>query len=108
MKEKTAEPIPVELADGTLIHIEATPIGEEEVGFDIRPFREVTAAIEGIASSLTEALQKVKPNKATVEFGLEMALSSGQLTAVIVQGSGTANLKITLEWSQPSSSSSQE
>jgi hypothetical protein len=43
-------------------------------------------------------LQKVKPKKATVKFGMEMAIEAGQLTAVIVKGSGKANLEITLEW----------
>lgn len=93
-----AEPIPVQLDNGTVVRIESTLIGEEDVAFDIRPFKEVTDAIEGIAGAVTETLRKVKPDKATVEFGLEMAVSSGQLTAIIVQGSGKANLKITMEW----------
>ena len=96
--ESKSESIPVQLANGTVVRIEATPIGEEEVAFDIRPFKEVTDAVEGIADAITETFRKVKPDKATVEFGVEMAISSGQLTAVIVQGSGKANLKITMEW----------
>ena len=96
--EPKAEPIPVQLANGTVVRIEATPIGEEEVAFDIRPFKDVTDAVEGIADAITETFKKVKPDKATVEFGLEMAISSGQLTAIIVQGSGKANLRITMEW----------
>jgi hypothetical protein len=45
----------------------------------------------------------LKPHKASVEFGLEVALEAGQLTALLVKGSGTSNLKITLEWSEASS-----
>jgi hypothetical protein len=43
-------------------------------------------------------LKKARPKKATVKFGMEMAIEAGQLTAVIVKGSGKANLEITLEW----------
>jgi len=42
-----------------------------------------------------------------VEFGLEVALESGQLTAVLVKGSAKANLKITLEWASNSSNHTQ-
>ena len=42
--------------------------------------------------------QKVKPRKASVELGLEVGLESGHLTALLVKGTGTANLKLTLEW----------
>jgi hypothetical protein len=42
-------------------------------------------------------IQKVKPKKATVKFGMELAIESGQLTAAIVKGSGKTNLEITLE-----------
>ena len=92
------ESVPLELADGTLIRVEATATGEEAVAFDARPFREVTGAIEGIANALSESLKRVQPDKATVEFGVELALDSGMLTAMIVKGTSTANLKITLEW----------
>lgn len=46
------------------------------------------------------AIQKARPKKVTVtvKFGMELAIESGQLTAVIVKGSGKANLEITLEW----------
>lgn len=42
-----------------------------------------------------------------MEFGLEVALESGQLTAVLVKGSAKANLKITLEWASNSSNHTQ-
>ncbi len=95
------EIITAELANGALLHIQATILGgEEEVGFSLASFKEVTSAIEGIAESVVTTLQKVKPRKASVEFGLEVALEAGQLTALLVKGSGTSNLKITLEWEE--------
>ena len=95
----STEIIKTELPNGAYIHIQTTILdGEEEVAFTLPSFREVTAAIEGIAESMITTLQKVKPQKASVEFGLEVALEAGQLTALLVKGSGTSNLKITLEW----------
>ncbi len=103
MEEKT-EVVKAELTNGTIIHIQATALGgDEEVAFAVPSFKHVTDAIEGIAESIVTTLQKVKPHKASVEFGLEVALEAGQLTALLVKGSGTSNLKITLEWSEASS-----
>jgi Trypsin-co-occurring domain 1 len=35
-----------------------------------------------------------------VKIGFEVAVESGQLTALIVKGSGKANLEISMEWSK--------
>jgi hypothetical protein len=98
------EKVPVQLENGAIIKIEVTETGtgREDVAFDPRalPFRRVTDALEGITSAISSTLEKVKPNKATVKFGMELAMESGQLTA----GSGKANLEISLEWNHPSPS----
>jgi hypothetical protein len=100
--EPRTEIIKTELDNGTIVHIQATALGgEEEVAFTFPSFKEVTNAIEGIAVAVTNSLQKVKLQKASVEFGLEVALEAGQLTALLVKGTGTSNLKITLEWGEP-------
>lgn len=103
MEEET-EIIKAELANGTIVHIMATVLGgDEEVAFTVPSFNQVTNAIEGIAESIVTTLRKVKPHKASVEFGLEVAFEAGELTALLVKGSGTSNLKITLEWGEVSS-----
>ena len=103
MEGKT-EIVKAELPNGTIIHIQSTALGgDEDIAFAMPSFRPVTDAIEGIAESIVTTLQKVKPHRASVEFGLEIALESGQLTALLVKGSGTSNLKITLEWGEASS-----
>lgn len=95
--------IPVELSDGTLIKIEATPIGEQRVSYQSRPFKEATATIRSIAYEIASTLQSVKediqPDKVSIKLGLEVAIESGQLTALIVKGSSKANFEITIEWS---------
>ena len=97
--ETTVEIIPVELEDGTTINVEAVVIGgEQEVAFEVLPFAEVSGAIESIAKAVMKPLQKIKPTKTSVELGVAIGLEAGQLTTLIVKGTGEANLKITLEW----------
>lgn len=93
------EIVPVHLPNGAIIQVEATVLGgEEKVTFKELPFGEVLTAIEGIAQSLVATLEKVKPQEASVELGLEIGIESGKLTALLVKGSGKANLKVTLKW----------
>ena len=111
--ESLTKIVPVKLDSGVIVRVEATTVGESleesqdttgdevesDVSFNIRPLKEVTDAIEGIADTIKASLDKAKPSKASVEFGLEFGYESGQLTAMIVKGASKANLKIILEWS---------
>ncbi len=98
--DNSLENIPVQLSNGSKIMVQATILGgEEDVAFCAMNFDEIAVSIEGIVETIGNALKKVKPDKATIEFGIEVGVESGKLTAVILQGSGKANLKIALEWS---------
>jgi len=99
--EHMTQLVPVELSDGTRIMVRASiPGGEGDVAAidRILSIADVTATIEGVSKALNEAIDKVKPSKASVEFGVELAIEAGQLTALVAQGSATTSLKITLEW----------
>jgi hypothetical protein len=100
--ESRSDTVPVQLPNGAVVKVEVSSTGREDVGFDVKQFQPVADAIEGVVQMIAAPIQKVKPKKATVKFGMELAIESGQLTTVIVKGSGKANLEITLEWeSQP-------
>ncbi len=90
--------ISVELADGTHIKVEATPLDDRKINFTARPLNELTMAIESLSLEIAEALQKVKPDRASVKFGIEIGIDAGKLTPLLVKGSSRANLEITLEW----------
>lgn len=90
--------ISVELSDGTNIRVEATLIGDRKINFQTRPFNEVTSGIESLIKEIAESVQKVKPDRASVKFGVEIGMEAGKLTPLLVQGTSTANLEITLEW----------
>jgi hypothetical protein len=102
MEETPSEIVPVTLENGMVIHIEARDLGgTRKVGaFDNKAFSELTGSIEAIAVAFRDSLAKIQPRKASVEFGIEVGIEAGQLTALICKGSGKANLKVSLEWSE--------
>jgi hypothetical protein len=63
------------------------------------PFDGVAESIDAITSRIAGALERAKPDRATVAFGVDIGLESGQLTSLLVKGSGTATINVTLEWS---------
>lgn len=74
----------------------------EELPKDLaQDFSQVTDAIEGIAQSITKVWDHVKPQKATVEFGLQIEVSSGGVVKIALDAKGTAHITVTLEWDQP-------
>jgi len=86
--------------DGGDIYIEVVGHGgREQVGvLDSLPFQTITTMITNIAQGIGGAIKATKPNKASVELGLEFGVQEGKLVALIARGSGKANLKIKLEW----------
>lgn len=96
--------IPFKLSDGETIKVEVTPLGEQPVSSETRIFKNATKIIKSIANDVSETLKEVnetvKPDKFSVTFGLEIAVESGELTALIVKGSSKANLEITMEWGE--------
>jgi hypothetical protein len=92
--------VPVRFEDGTIIQVQATLLGgEEEVAFKYGLlFENVTKPIKKIASEVAKLVREIQPDKASVQLGFEVATSEGQLTALLVKGTATANLTLTLEW----------
>jgi Trypsin-co-occurring domain 1 len=100
--ETDTEIVKVRLPDGTELNFETTPPGgEQKVGKleDVLDSSKIAKTIEGTVEILRGTFERIKPDKASVKFGLKVAVESGQLTAVVVKGSGEANLEVTLEWS---------
>ncbi len=96
---ETYETIDVTLEDGTIIKFETSSLGKEDVSITSRPIKELCNSIESIVAAIYQPLKNSKATKASVKFGIDVALESGQLTALIVKGNTKANLEITLEWS---------
>lgn len=60
---------------------------------------ELTETLEGWSTAIKAALSKASPDKVSVALGFEVALKSGKLTALLVEGQGKASLSVTMEWS---------
>jgi Trypsin-co-occurring domain 1 len=93
------EIVPIELEGGKIVYAQVTALGgKQPIGYDLAQFKEFTETLGEIAESIVTNLKKAKPRRGSVEFGLEIGVESGQLTALLVKGTGTASMKITLEW----------
>lgn len=98
--------------DGAVLYVEAERLGPPEDPGDlgrgglegrgdrVPDLSGVTHALSSFAGQLGQALHQAAPDRATVEFGCELGVDSGGLTALIVRGSGRANLRVTLEWNK--------
>ena len=99
MPQSRSEVISVKVKENVTVLVEARSFGgEREVSDQLFDFQSVADTIEAITESIAATINKVKPKKATVEFGVEVRVKSGKLTALIVEGEGKGNLKIALEW----------
>ena len=93
--------LPVRLENGSTMRIKVSETGGmQDINGESKllPFKQVTDTLEGIIAAVSETINKAQPNKASVKFGIEIATEAGQLTAILVKGSGKANLEIELEW----------
>ena len=94
------ELVPAQLPDGGTVSVRAVNLGgATDVGaLDELSLKDVADSIQQIAATIGSALQKAAPKRASVTFGIEVAVQAGKLTSLLVQGSGTATLNVTLEW----------
>ena len=91
--------IPIRLTNGKIMYVETSVSGEQLVSNTTWNFSDISDEISGITEDLHAILSKVKPNKASIEFGIDLSIESGKLASVLVKGKGKANVKVTLEWS---------
>ena len=94
------EIIPVQLDDGTIVKLEVVRLSsEEDVAFELVKFDDITKLVKKMVDGVVNPLRQISPQKIQVELGISIGIESGQLTALLTQGSGSANFKIALEWS---------
>ena len=101
MQTERTKPITVKLDDQTTIQFESTiPRGEQDISdkkIDME-YEKFSQSVKKIASQTIEPLKKLKAKKVTLKMGLALGLESGGLTAMIVKGTGKANMEVTIEW----------
>jgi hypothetical protein len=94
--------ISVKLPSGRLVAVEVSSIDDRQPVsvLDALPLDDVLATVGDIAVAMHGAIEAVRPQEATIEFGVDVTLESGQLTTLLVKGSGKGTLKISLKWAQ--------
>jgi len=91
----------VELSDGTEILMEINtgpydgPVSVQELEVSAkRAFK----AVSSLAQDLKATIEAAKPDKATVEFSVELEKKNDDILSKIVNVSGKGGIKFTLEW----------
>jgi hypothetical protein len=96
-----ANAIPIKLSNGSIGFVEVSDAGDgrQKVseGTEAR-LSQAMDVIKAMSSEITDVMKSLKPQRLAVELGFELAVESGKLTALLVKGSGKANIKVTLEW----------
>ncbi|MFI6608052.1 CU044_2847 family protein [Streptomyces sp. NPDC050507] len=107
MSEETGFTVPVEV-DGQTVHLSVAAGGqrtesglgeEQEIGWRRPSLDPVLDGLTAVARAMGTRLQQTGVSKATVEFGCDVSLDSGQLLAVLGKTTSKAAWKVTLEWS---------
>ncbi|MCO6491154.1 MAG: hypothetical protein J5I98_22240 [Phaeodactylibacter sp.] len=91
----------VQLSDGTVILMEISGI-EEDGPVSVQEM-EISAkrafkAVSSLAKDIKATLAAAKPDKASVEFSVELEKQGGDILSKICNVSGKGGIKFTLEW----------
>jgi hypothetical protein len=97
--------VPVKVSDNTTIYVEVDENELENGNEEIKvarggrlSFDSVLDSIKDVSEGFCKVLEKVSPNKATVELGFEISAKEGILISTLVSGNSKAGIKVTLEW----------
>lgn len=93
----------VEMPDGVVIYARVDETETAQTGVDVGlrdRFRldNLGPTIRSVASSVHRSVDGLKPDRVSVEFGLELSLDAGKVVAVLASGQAKASLKVTLDW----------
>jgi Trypsin-co-occurring domain 1 len=97
----TSQSLQVELPTGEVIWARVAVDGPQNVasgGLRRLDIDGLSRTVRGMSSSLRAAVDDLAPDEVQVEFGLELALKSGQLISMLAEAGGTASIKVTLAW----------
>lgn len=92
----------VKLSDGTEILMEINTGAYEDGPVSVQEMeisaRRAFKAVSSLAQDLKATVESAKPDKATVEFSMELEKKNDDILSKIVNVSGKGGIKFTLEW----------
>lgn len=94
--------IKVELSDGTVVLMDYSDSemydGEVTVQELTIAAKKTFGVIKSVAKDVKEQIKAAAPDKASIEFSLELQKKGGDILSKIVNASGKGGIKIKLEW----------
>lgn len=72
--------------------------GEQDVSFIAPDFDKVMHSMAQIAKKLNKIVNTAQLSETEIEFGLSLAMKSGKISSIIVEGNGEATLKVKMKW----------
>jgi hypothetical protein len=95
----------IELADGKVITARigaADPYDDQEdVGFTetaVAKVEQLQDLIKAVGGTVLDAARAVRPDEASITFGVELTAKEGLAIAVLARGEAKASLEVTLTW----------
>lgn len=92
------EVLPIDIGGQTVLAAVRVEGGEEDVASHALSFAGFTQGLEAVAAQLAQVIEKVKPDQASVELNVSLALEGGKLVALFFDTSATGSLRVTLTW----------
>jgi len=100
----TSEQLPVHIRasiidhDGHLAGAATGSSEEQELAGGPKSVSGALQGISALAADLKNQVGGLKPARTSIEIGLEFALESGHLVAILGKATGKSSVKLTLEW----------
>ncbi|MCH0538249.1 hypothetical protein I3F58_01465 [Streptomyces sp. MUM 203J] len=96
----------IELGNGEVVYarISAAPgfgAADRDVGVTDRAaarLEHLTELVQRVGGTVLDAAAALKPDEASISFGVELAAKSGAVLAVLAEGEAKTSLQVTLTW----------
>ncbi|WP_149184368.1 CU044_2847 family protein [Streptomyces sp. TRM49041] len=96
----------IDLGNGEIVHARVSAVpgyggSDRDVGVGDRAaarLEQLTELIQRVGGTVLDAASAVKPDEASISFGVELATKSGKALAVLAEGEAKASLQVTLTW----------
>ncbi|MFG3504167.1 CU044_2847 family protein [Streptomyces sp. NPDC047821] len=96
----------IELGNGEVVYARVSTAdgygaADRDVGVGDRAaakLEQLTELIQRVGGTVLDAASAVKPDEASISFGVELTAKSGKALAVLAEGEAKASLQVTLTW----------
>ncbi|WP_433059867.1 CU044_2847 family protein [Dactylosporangium sp. CS-033363] len=101
LESPPAELVRATLPDGQEIWLKAESLSDspQDIGIAASlPIEGFVEILNGVTTNVRAGLERLRPDEASVEFGIEFSLGSGGVVAALAGISGKASVKVTAVW----------